>query len=117
MAQLTRAEIIDAAVELLDQGVEALTMRSLADRLGVTAAALYYWFPAKAQLLDAIAEHVAAQIVATKERGASWEDRLRSLAMAVLDAAEHHPATFNWVFRNYAMQPPWPGSTRRCWTS
>jgi len=106
VAQLTRKEILGAAVELLDQGPEALTMRSLADRLGVTGAALYYWFPAKAVLLDAIAEHVAALIVATEHRGGPWEERIRSLALGVRDAAEQHPRTFNWVFTNYAMQPP-----------
>jgi AcrR family transcriptional regulator len=81
-------------------------MRSLADRLGVTPAALYYWFPSKAYLLAAIAEHVAAQIVATEERGGRWEDRLRSLARGIVDAAQHHPATFSWVIQNYATQPP-----------
>ena len=58
MAQLSREEILDVAVDLLDHGAQALTMRSLADRLGVSTAAFYYWFPSKAQLLEAIAEHV-----------------------------------------------------------
>ncbi|MGO8862934.1 MAG: TetR/AcrR family transcriptional regulator [Acidimicrobiales bacterium] len=106
MALLTRDEILGAAVEVLDQGPEALTMRSLADRLGVTGAALYYWFPAKAVLLDAIAEYVAALIVATEHRGEPWEERIRSLALGIKEAAEQHPRTFNWVFTNYAMQPP-----------
>src|ERR1700755_469006 len=105
MATLRRGEILDAAVELLDRGPAALTMRALADRLGVTAAALYYWFPAKLHLLDAIAEHVAARIVSAEQRGASWEDRLRALATGIVESAQHHPATFNWVFLNYAMQP------------
>jgi AcrR family transcriptional regulator len=106
MAQLTRDEILDAAVELLDRGPTALTMRSLADRLGVTGAALYYWFPAKAHLMDAIAEHVAARIIATESRAAPWKDRLRAMALSISDAAQVHPVTFNWVFMNYASQPP-----------
>jgi len=106
MAQLSREEILDVAVDLLDHGAQALTMRSLADRLGVSTAAFYYWFPSKAQLLEAIAEHVTFRIVATEPRSASWQERLRALALAIVDAGQHHPVTFNWVFTNYGGQPP-----------
>lgn len=105
MVTLKRDAILEAAAEVLDRGPEALTMRALADRLGVSAAALYHWFPAKAQLLDAIAEHVAARIVATGQHGASWEDRLRSLAIGLVEASQQHPETFRWVVFNYASRP------------
>ncbi|MQY24327.1 TetR/AcrR family transcriptional regulator [Nocardia macrotermitis] len=106
MTQLTATEILDAAVELLDRGPAALTMRALADRLEVTSAALYYWFPSKAHLMDAIAAHVAARIVAGESETGSWKVRLKALAVAIREAAVDHPQTFNWVFTNYASQPP-----------
>jgi AcrR family transcriptional regulator len=106
MPSLNRFEILDAAVELLDRGPDALTMRALADRLGVSATALYYWFPAKAVLLDAIAEHVSARIVAIDQGQAPWRERLRSLSISIVDAAQHHPVTFAWVLMNYTTQPP-----------
>jgi AcrR family transcriptional regulator len=106
MAQLTRDEILDAAVELVDSGPSALTMRSLADRLGVTGAALYYWFPAKVDLLEAVAGHLAARIVAQPGPRASWQDRLRSIATGVTRVAAEHPRAFSWVFTSYAKRPP-----------
>ena len=106
MAQLTRDEILDAAVELVDQGPSALTMRSLGDRLGVTGAALYYWFSAKDDLLEAVAGHLATRIVAESDPRASWQDQLRAIANGVIRAAAEHPRAFSWVFTTYAKRPP-----------
>lgn len=106
MAQLTRTEILDAAVELVDEGPNALTIRALGDRLGVTGAALYYWFPAKQDLLDAVAGHLAERIIAVPLTEADWEERLRGIADGVIHAAQVHPGAFGWVFMTYAKRPP-----------
>lgn len=54
---MDRQLIIDSALELLDQnGLEGLTMRKLAQALGVQAPALYWHFPNKLALLDEMAE-------------------------------------------------------------
>ncbi len=103
---LNREEILDAAIELLEVGPRALTMRALAQRLEVSATALYYWFPSKTELLDAIAEHVSAGIVSVDQDDAPWRKRLQSLSSSIVDAAEHHPVTFAWVLINYSTQPP-----------
>ena len=50
---LTRAQIVAAAFEVLDEhGLDGLTMRRVAARLGVQAAALYWHVSDKADLLD-----------------------------------------------------------------
>jgi AcrR family transcriptional regulator len=55
--------VLIAAVELADEeGLEALTMRHLAERLGVEAMSLYYHVANKEALLDGIAEVVVAEI-------------------------------------------------------
>jgi AcrR family transcriptional regulator len=106
MAQLTRDEILDAAVELVDSGPAGLTMRALGDRLGVTGAALYYWFPAKDDLLEAVAGHLAARIVAESDPRTGWQEQLRAIATGVTRAAAEHPRAFSWVFTTYAKRPP-----------
>ena len=103
---LNRDDILDAGVELLELGPNALTMRALAEKLDVSATALYHWFPSKAELLDAIAEHVSAGIVATEQDNLPWWHRLRALSASIVDAAQHHPVTFAWVLMNYSTQPP-----------
>jgi TetR/AcrR family tetracycline transcriptional repressor len=106
VAQLTRAEILDAAIGLLDGGPAALSMRSLADALDVTPAALYYWFDNKDALLDAVADHVAKQIIAAAPPDADWRAALVELARSVITRAQTHPVTFGWVFTTYAKKPP-----------
>lgn len=58
---LTRERIIAAAVELLDaQGVEGLTMRGLADRLGSGVMSLYWHVPKKEDVFDLAVDAVLA---------------------------------------------------------
>ncbi len=50
---LSRSAVIQAALDLLDSaGVEGLSMRAVADRLGVKAASLYWHLRDKEQLLE-----------------------------------------------------------------
>jgi TetR/AcrR family tetracycline transcriptional repressor len=58
---LTREGIVRTALELLDEvGLEGLTMRHLAERLGVQAGALYRHIRDKDQLLDLLADAICA---------------------------------------------------------
>ena len=56
---LSREAVIQAALDLLDEaGVEGLSMRAVAERLGVKAASLYWHLRDKEQLLESVAEAV-----------------------------------------------------------
>ncbi len=56
-AGLNRDAVIEAALPLVDEvGIDGLSMRALADRLGVKAASLYWHLRDKEQLLELIAE-------------------------------------------------------------
>ncbi|MEV6021330.1 TetR/AcrR family transcriptional regulator [Streptomyces sp. NPDC002667] len=58
----TKAEIRAVALELFtEQGYEATSLREIAERLGVTKAALYYHFPSKEDIVRSLfTEHLAA---------------------------------------------------------
>lgn len=59
----TRARIIEVALELFaEQGYEKTSLREIADRLGVTKAALYYHFKTKDDIVHGIVESMAAPI-------------------------------------------------------
>jgi len=59
---LGRTQVVEAAVALLDEvGLEALTLRRVATRLGVQAPALYWYVKSKQDLLDQIATAIAAE--------------------------------------------------------
>jgi AcrR family transcriptional regulator len=60
---LNREAVIQAALAMLDEvGVEGLSMRALADRLGVKAASLYWHLRDKDQLLELVAEMVLDRV-------------------------------------------------------
>jgi TetR/AcrR family transcriptional regulator, tetracycline repressor protein len=60
------------------QGVEALTMRRLANALGVMPNALYTYFPDKAEILDAVLDDLLGDVKRPSSR-TSWRDGLVSL--------------------------------------
>jgi AcrR family transcriptional regulator len=59
----TRARIVDVALELFaEHGYEKTSLREIADRLGVTKAALYYHFRTKEDILAGIVDSMSAPI-------------------------------------------------------
>ncbi len=79
--RLTTAGIAEAAIRLADQhGLMAVTLRRVADELGVTAMSLYGYVPGKAELLDLIADRVHAEFPMPDHGGAEWRTRLESIA-------------------------------------
>ncbi|MFD7628693.1 TetR/AcrR family transcriptional regulator [Streptomyces sp. NPDC059851] len=85
--RLDPVRTIETALALLDEGgLDALTMRRLADAMGVQAGALYRYFATKEDLLTAMAERILAQVSApTAEEGGSadWSARLSALARSL----------------------------------
>ena len=71
--------LVDVAIALLDaDGLDALTMRKLATRLGVQAGALYWHFASKQALLDAMADRFLEGFAADRPAG-SWDEQFSAL--------------------------------------
>lgn len=82
-AVLNRQAIVDAAFELLAEGgLEGITARALAARLGVQAGALYYHLRDMAALRDEMASRIIGRLMsdANQATGMDWRSLLRSLA-------------------------------------
>lgn len=80
-----------AAVELLDEvGLDALTTRRLAAKLGVQAGALYRHYPSKQALLDAVAGHLMGEPADPALPDARWDDVLRAAAAGARAAMLAH---------------------------
>jgi AcrR family transcriptional regulator len=76
--ELDAGQIVAAAVEILhERGLDAVSMRSVAGRLGVTPPPLYARIGNKDALLDAIAEHFLADLAPAVESGERWQDYAR----------------------------------------
>jgi AcrR family transcriptional regulator len=105
-AALSRAAILDAALELADErGLAAASMRAIADRVGVTPMALYPYVGSKADLLDGLVDRMLGEYLpdAVGASGIAWAERLRRLAYASRDLARRHPHTFTLLFERPAV--------------
>ncbi|MEU7156486.1 TetR/AcrR family transcriptional regulator [Streptomyces chrestomyceticus] len=91
-ARLDRTRTLRTALDLLDQsGLDALTMRRLADAMGVQAGALYRYFATKQDLLTAMAERMMEGVAeAAATDGGDWSERLTALARAEREALLAH---------------------------
>lgn len=89
---LSRERIVEAAVGLFDrEGPDALTMRRLADELGVGTMTLYGYFRRKEELLDAIVDSGARRVAQSAGEG-PWKERIRNLVLEVRRTHLAHPA-------------------------
>ena len=80
---LDRVQIVRAALALLDEvGLDDLTMRRLAEKLGVKAASLYRHVRHKEELLVLLADEISGEIPVVEPRG-SWKEQLVEMARNV----------------------------------
>ncbi|MER7278433.1 TetR/AcrR family transcriptional regulator [Dactylosporangium sp. NPDC000244] len=74
---LSRERVLGAAVELADAGgIASLTIRSLADKLGVKPMSVYHHVANKDEILDGIVDRVFAEIE-VPAAGGDWRAELR----------------------------------------
>ena len=90
-AQLTRQRVVGAAVELADrEGIESISMRGLAQELGVEAMSLYTHVRNKNDLLDGMADAVISEIPLSAD-AAGWKTSLRQMVLAARGVMLRHP--------------------------
>ncbi|AHH18038.1 putative transcriptional regulator, TetR family [Nocardia nova SH22a] len=99
--RLTRAAIVDTAIALADaDGIEALSMRRIAERMGVGAMSLYRHIPNKDALLAEMTDEVARRYpYPDPEPGWTWRERVRAAADIDWDLYRLHP----WVLFTFAV--------------
>jgi AcrR family transcriptional regulator len=88
---LSRERILQAAVALADQGgVESLSMRKIAQELGVVPMALYKHVANKDELLDGLVDVVIGEIDPPLE-GVDWKTAMRERILSARRALLRHP--------------------------
>ena len=90
-ARLSREAVVAAAVELADeQGLDAVSMRAVATRVGAEAMSLYRHVENKEDLLDGIVDVVYAEID-LPDAAAGWKGAMRDRAISTRQALLRHP--------------------------
>jgi TetR/AcrR family transcriptional regulator, tetracycline repressor protein len=102
-SRLNRDDVLRAALGLLNEvGIDALSTRRLAERLGVQSPTLYWHFKSKGALLDAMSEAIVLRhhALAQPGPGERWQDWLmadgrgfRRALLAYRDGARLHAGT------------------------
>jgi AcrR family transcriptional regulator len=88
---LSRERVLRAAVQMADEGgVESLSMRKLAENLGVQAMSLYNHVDNKNNLLDGIVDIVVSEIE-VPELNMDWKTAMRRRANSAHEVLLHHP--------------------------
>ncbi|MET7281892.1 TetR/AcrR family transcriptional regulator [Kribbella sp. NPDC005582] len=92
---LTVRAIVDAAIELADaEGLEAVSMRVIAERLKAGTMTLYTHVPGKAELTDLMFDHVYGDLYADVDEPArqpDWRSALEFVARRNFDVLTRHP--------------------------
>jgi AcrR family transcriptional regulator len=95
---LSREAICEAALGLIDRhGLDVFSVRKLGGKLGCEAMALYWYYPSKDALLDAVVDTLMVDVARAVDRRGDdddWIATLRRVAHAYREIARAHPRAF-----------------------
>jgi len=107
--RLTVDQIVAAALRLTKaHGLASLTMRTLADDLGVTPMATYYYVRNKTELVDLVLEAVMSSVPVPAPSSGTWSERMWQLNRATHKATAAHPGLAEALLD----RPPTPAAKR-----
>lgn len=93
---LAVADVVAAATELADaEGLGAVSMRRVAERLGRSAMSIYTYVPGKAELIDLMLDATLAELPSSYPLDGGWRAAVETSARAAWAFFERHP----WVLQ------------------
>ncbi|TDC43443.1 TetR/AcrR family transcriptional regulator [Actinomadura sp. KC345] len=99
--RLTAEKIVRTAIAVADaEGLDALSMRHIADELGVSAMSIYTYVPGKAELIDVMVDRAFGEL--TPPSHDSWRARLDHIARDNWALFHRHP----WLLHVTTARPP-----------
>jgi AcrR family transcriptional regulator len=88
---LSRDAIVDAAIKVLDkEGVDALTVRRLADELGTGPATLYWHIKGKEELGELVYDRIMADLELPEPDPSRWQEQLKDVARQLYRVLRSH---------------------------
>lgn len=100
---LSVTRVVEAAIALADaEGLDAVSMRRVAQELGVVPMTLYTYVPDKSALLDLMLDRTYVDMPHAETGGRPWRERLAAIAEENRALFERHP----WAATRPASRPP-----------
>lgn len=104
--QISEDKILEASWELLgEEGIEKFSMRRLADRLGIQAPSLYWYFKSKQDLYQRLANHVSKMILQEFHSTGDWKEQLAGLAVTVRSVLSRYPCSTQLMMMTLPHEP------------
>jgi AcrR family transcriptional regulator len=101
--KLTAERIVRTAIAVADaDGLDALSMRRIADELGVAPMPIYTYVPGKAELIDVMLDRAFAELTPADGVPGGWRAKLEHIARDNWDLYHRHP----WLLHVAAVRPP-----------
>lgn len=101
--RLSTDEVITAGIALADaEGITGLSMRRVAETVGVSPMALYTYVPSKAELLDLMFDRALGETTDPDDSLAGWREKLAFVARQRWALVERHP----WILDLAMHRPP-----------
>lgn len=93
--ELTRDHVVGAALDLVRRdGLDRLSMRKLADELGISSMNAYYHVPSKKALIDLVGDAVIGQ-VPDPPNGLAWDEQVRAFFEGGREVLLRYPGVAN----------------------
>lgn len=90
---MSRDNIVSAALKIADEeGLEEVTIRRLAQEIGIGAMTLYGHFRSKEEILDAVADRILGSFTLICPNDATREEVVHDLGLAFLRMMQQHPS-------------------------
>ncbi|MEK5478662.1 TetR/AcrR family transcriptional regulator C-terminal domain-containing protein [Paenibacillus sp. FSL R5-0407] len=104
--QISEDKILEASWELLgEEGIEKLSMRRLADRLGIQAPSLYWYFKSKQNLYQRLANQVSKVILEEFHSDGDWKEQLTGLAVTIRAVLSRYPCSTQLMMMTLPHEP------------
>lgn len=104
--QISEDKILETSWELLgEEGIEKFSMRRLADRLGIQAPSLYWYFKSKQNLYQRLANQVSKMILEAFHSEGDWKAQLTGLAVTVRSVLSRYPCSTQLMMMTLPHEP------------
>ncbi|KAF6626731.1 TetR family transcriptional regulator [Paenibacillus sp. EKM208P] len=104
--QISEDKILETSWELLgEEGIEKFSMRRLADRLGIQAPSLYWYFKSKQNLYQRLANQVSKMILEEFHSEGDWKEQLTGLAVTMRSVLYRYPCSTQLMMMTLPHEP------------
>lgn len=104
--QISEDKILEASWELLaEDGIEKFSLRRLADRLGIQAPSLYWYFKSKQNLYQRLANQVSKTILEEFHSEGDWKEQLTGIAVTVRSVLSRYPCSTQLMMMTLPHEP------------